>query len=186
VAAVEFEEPGAVSLHRPLPEELDAFAAFKHVHLVNLADPALTLADLADRAVSTSYDFGHTDAHDVLPMEIAFFSRPESERDAAEQIGRLAVERGARLAIVTLGAQGSIAVDRERVFILDAEPIDPIDTLGAGDSFIAAFLAARLKRVPVAGAMEIAREHATKTCLHWAAWAQQEISASPLQADLST
>jgi fructoselysine 6-kinase len=183
-ATVAFEEPGGVGLYRPLSEELDALTAFDHVHLVNLADPAQTLGQLADRGVSTSYDFAHTDPDGTsAPMEVAFFSRPEATRQEAEEIARFASGLGARLAIVTLGERGSIAVDGEQVFILDAEPIEPVDTLGAGDSFIAAFLAARLTGVPLARALEVARDHATRTCLHWAAWPQQQIPANGVPAD---
>src|SRR5438105_4212110 len=38
IATVAFEEPGAVGLYQPLPEEFDALTDFDHVHLVNLAD----------------------------------------------------------------------------------------------------------------------------------------------------
>lgn len=47
--------------------------------------------------------------------------------------------------VVTLGADGALAVDRSgRLVRVAAEPVDAVDTTGAGDSFAAGWLAARL------------------------------------------
>lgn len=45
------------------------------------------------------------------------------------------------MALLTLGAEGSRVVTRSDVFAVDARPVDTVDTIGAGDSFMGAFLA---------------------------------------------
>jgi fructoselysine 6-kinase len=173
VAVVETEEPGVAGPYLPLDAELDSLVGFDHVHLVNLADPSRMLERLADRGVSASYDFGRTEAERTSAfMAIAFSSRPESESQLAEQVARRMVEQGARLAIVTLGAHGSVALFGERLFSTPAEKIEPVDTLGAGDSFIAAFLAAWLANAPLDAALRTGHRYAARTCLEWAAWPQ--------------
>ena len=51
----------------------------------------------------------------------------------------------ARIAVVKLGAAGALAADGRRPIVrADARRVDPVDTTGAGDSFDAGFIAARL------------------------------------------
>jgi fructoselysine 6-kinase len=76
------------------------------------------------------------------------------------------------LVIVTLGDAGSVAFDGQRVHVQPPQTIVPVDTLGAGDSYIAAFLASRLAGASLEAAMAAASAAASATCLHWAAWPQ--------------
>jgi sugar/nucleoside kinase (ribokinase family) len=63
----------------------------------------------------------------------------------------------ARIAVVELGADGALAVDRGGpVARVAARPVDAVDTTGAGDSFDAGFLAARLEGRPVDDALAYA------------------------------
>ena len=50
------------------------------------------------------------------------------------------VARGAGVVIVTLGENGRIAWDGAQFWRQAPEPVTVIDTMGAGDSFIAGFL----------------------------------------------
>lgn len=60
----------------------------------------------------------------------------------------------ARVAVVKLGAAGALAADRASPVVhVPARPVDAVDTTGAGDSFDAGFLAARLDGRPVADAL---------------------------------
>jgi sugar/nucleoside kinase (ribokinase family) len=85
----------------------------------------------------------------------------------AEEAGRLTgaadVEAAARslagedrTAVVKLGAEGAIAVAGGAVARAAGRPTDAVDTTGAGDSFDAGFLAARLDGRPVDDALAFA------------------------------
>lgn len=50
------------------------------------------------------------------------------------------VKKGCDLAVSTLGAEGSIAYDGKQYYRHYANQVDVVDTLGAGDSFIAGFM----------------------------------------------
>ncbi|HPX95473.1 MAG TPA: carbohydrate kinase family protein [Brevefilum fermentans] len=69
--------------------------------------------------------------------------------------------------IVTLGAKGVIAIDSEdRVIAVPAVKIDPVDTTGAGDSFIGTFMVAYLQwNQPLDEALRTANASAAYTCL---------------------
>ena len=56
---------------------------------------------------------------------------------AADEI----LDAGARLVVVTLGAQGAYATARDLQVSVEAPAVEVVDTIGAGDAFSAAFLA---------------------------------------------
>jgi len=91
--------------------------------------------------------------------------------DAADRI----LGEGARLVVVTLGAQGAFAAHRGFHLAVDAVKVDVIDTIGAGDAFGAALLAwlhdhdaiqpdLYLAKEEVKGALEFACLAAALTC----------------------
>jgi fructoselysine 6-kinase len=179
IAVVDRELPGATGLLCLTDEDLDTLEGYHHVHLANMCKPAETLAELERRGVTTSYDFGTARDPGMLgPVHVAFFSLSSTEPEEPSSLAREAVESGARLAIVTLGAGGSLAFDGERELLVPVEPVESVDTLGAGDAYIATFIASRLAGETLDEAMTAASRDATATCLHWAAWPQQPLSAS--------
>jgi sugar/nucleoside kinase (ribokinase family) len=74
------------------------------------------------------------------------------------------VDRGTRAAVCTLGAEGAIAVDAEGVrHEVPAEPVARVvDTNGAGDGFMAGFLAAHLDGADVPGALHAGARQAAR------------------------
>ncbi len=59
----------------------------------------------------------------------------------AEQTLRNWLERGPKLAIVTAGSKGALAVTRSGTVRVEAMKVDIVDTVGAGDTFNAGVLA---------------------------------------------
>ncbi|MBD3943077.1 carbohydrate kinase family protein [Microbacterium sp. NEAU-LLC] len=72
------------------------------------------------------------------------------------------LDRGPRLAVCTLGAQGAIALSAagERSEV-PAVPVEVVDTNGAGDAFFAGFLAASLAGVDLTGCLAAGARQAT-------------------------
>ena len=114
-----------------------------------------------DCAINAGYDH----------LDVAFCSAGAAARDPAE-LAREAVAGGARLAVVTCGADGSIAHDGRGWWRAAACPVRVEDTTGAGDSYIAAFLHARLTGADVPQAMQAGAASAALTCAHRGAWPQ--------------
>jgi fructoselysine 6-kinase len=78
-------------------------------------------------------------------LDVAFFSTSAAGDVPADELLREALACGVALAVVTLGAEGSIAAGCQGRWRSPAVPVDDVvDTLGAGDAFIAAFVAALL------------------------------------------
>ena len=94
-----------------------------------------------------------------------------------EVVTRL-LELGAETVILKLGAKGSlVARGLERVSI-QARDITPRDTTGAGDAYVAAFLAAVLEGLELTQAASLASRFAEQTIRHMGATSGMERHAS--------
>ncbi|MBX5467582.1 MAG: ribokinase [Firmicutes bacterium] len=62
---------------------------------------------------------------------------------AAKHAARRLVENGAGMAVVKLGKEGLVWAEAGGVFYLPAEPVEAVDTVGAGDMFAGALAALR-------------------------------------------
>ena len=78
----------------------------------------------------------------VVPNEVELAQLAGSAADPATAAARLGHRLGA-VVIVTLGAEGSLVVDGDRVDVVPAHPVEVVDTVGAGDAYCG-YLAARL------------------------------------------
>jgi fructoselysine 6-kinase len=158
---------GAAEQYLPSAVDLADLRDRPLVHAVNLMDCRALFSSLLAAGVPCSYDFD--DARDLTLAEglaVAFFSATADESVAdAQQLAMAAVRHGAGLAVVMCGARGSVGCDHERTFRLEADPIMPVDTCGAGDSYIAAFLGAGLGGAGLERCMRAGGRAATVTCL---------------------
>jgi fructoselysine 6-kinase len=158
-----------------LPDEaaleriVDGCAA-AHIGLMPDAEPVRRY--LADRGVLVSQDCGVTLLVESYRwMGIAFCSEEAAGR-SAESLAQDAVAGGAALAVVTRGAEGSLPFDGLRWWRARAEPIEVVDTTGAGDAFAAGFVDARLDGADVDQALVAGARHAAEACGYVGAWPQ--------------
>ncbi|WP_272700965.1 carbohydrate kinase family protein [Desulfovibrio sp. Fe33] len=87
------------------------------------------------------------------------FSLPEGEQPAL----RALMERyGLDLAVLTRGGAGSLIVSTDAVSDLPGEPVDVVDTIGAGDAFTAALVLGYLKGHP----LDDINRHAARVAAH--------------------
>lgn len=80
--------------------------------------------------------------------------------------------------VVTLGAEGAIAVGAEGGLRVNALPITPVDTTGAGDSFVGVLAAALDQGRPLARALCRASVAAGLACLTVGAQTSQPSAAA--------
>ena len=107
----------------------------------------------------------------ALPhTDIAFFS-DDARDDARLKEKILAVfAAGPELVIATRGAQGSLAYDGREFVSCAPAPCDLVDTMGAGDSYIAGFLVHWLSGSSLPECMQAGAEKAAVTIGHRGAW----------------
>jgi ribokinase len=148
-----------------VPRELLARARHVHVTSPFLQDGLRPgLRALADGARASSLDPGWDPRGDwSLPVEAYDVLLPNAQ-EALQLAGRTDgdVEAAARAlaargptVVVKLGADGVLAVDGGDTVRAAATPVEPVDSTGAGDSFDAGFLAARLNGAGLAEALAL-------------------------------
>ncbi len=168
----EYEDFGVCDDYVPGQWALERAAECGAVHIGLLPGAGPVREYLAGRGVLVSQDCGVTRPPENFQyLGIAFCSQ-EAAGKPPEQIAAGAVAGGARLAVVTCGADGSIAFDGLTWWRAEAVPVDVVDTTGAGDSYTAGFLHARLAGADVHQAMHAASAAAARTCTHFGAWPQ--------------
>ena len=141
-----------------------------HVHIGWLADKGELKQTLIAHGVSVSQDLAVNPGANGL--SIAFVSAG-ADLARAEVLLRGALEAGARLGVATMGELGSLASDGRHRASAGAVPVHVVDTTGAGDSFIAGFLAAHVAGRPLERCLVHARDAAAMTCTHFGGFIQE-------------
>jgi len=161
---------GACEGWGPCPRGMTRLEAARHVHIGWLNDGGATRRALAAAGVPVSQDVS---VNALTPRDIAadgltlaFASLSEAHADLAEARVAELVAGGATAAVVTLGRGGSLALVDGRMHRAKADPVEATDTTGAGDSYIAGFLAARLTGADITEAMAAGHARAARTCTH--------------------
>ena len=163
------EDFGACAGWAPGPATRAVLARARHVHIGWLDDAGDLRRALAAAGVAVSQDVGVNADPANLGVEgltLAFAALPETEAGRADALAADLLAQGARGAVVTLGAAGSLARIGGQTLRAAALPVVPVDTTGAGDSYIAGFLMARLAGADPAGAMAAGHALAARTCGH--------------------
>jgi fructoselysine 6-kinase len=120
-----------------------------------------------------SCDLGHSGGVGALEriaavVDVVFMSASSAAGLTPEQLLRRALNAGVPLVVVTLGAHGSLAASGEAQWQMAASPVSRvIDTLGAGDAYIAAFIAARMEDKGIEEAMRAGSQAGAAACTQW-------------------
>ncbi|MFF9981764.1 sugar kinase [Streptomyces erythrochromogenes] len=78
---------------------------------------------------------------------------PEAEPAA---MARALITCGPREAVLKLGARGALAATHDGEAVQDIVPVTPVDPIGAGDAFVAGYLAGHLDGAPLPGRLRLA------------------------------
>ena len=163
-----FEDFGVCRAYRPGAQEVEALRGMRHVHIGWLDDAGTLKRALAAAGVSVSQDLSvNADPRNLRPegLSIAFASA-EGSRERGEMLLMEMLGAGAATAVVTCGALGSLASNGRSRAEVGVAPTSVVDTTGAGDTFIAGFIAAHLKGRSLRACLQSGRNAAATTCMH--------------------
>lgn len=167
------ESLGVGDNYMPADEHYRVIAAADWIHLGTNANPDLVRRLVAGR-IPFSVDV--STKHLAFPLEgipLLFASGPDGE-EPVETLTHALRTAGARQVVLTCGRRGAFFDDGATVRHAPAAPVDVVDTCGAGDSFIASFLAAfRCDGLDAAEALRKASAAAARTCTHIGGFPQQ-------------
>jgi fructoselysine 6-kinase len=179
-----------VSKFRLSAADLDYLAEFDLIHSSEssyLEDQLGLLAGVAPLSFDFSVRRDPAYIEPILPhVQIAEFSLSDLDDVAA----RAWLERihglGPRLVLATRGAADALLFDGLRLWRQSPVPSEPIDTLGAGDAFIARFLVGVLRDEPFTQVLSSAASAATATCAAYGAFGHGTAAFPPLSSDRTT
>lgn len=114
-----------------------------------------------------AYDYADRHNDDKVDMldgivDIGFFSWEQNEEDAKAFL-KNRTDKGMKIAVTTFGVDGSLAYDGNeyyRAYAVEVEEV--VNTVGAGDSFIAGFLASYLNNESIEKSLENGSKLAAK------------------------
>ena len=137
-----------------------AFAA-QHdlVHTALWGKAESVLPALHAKGVPVSFDYAdrldHPLVESTLPdVTYGFYSYHKGQDDVIRAFLQDKVARGMKLAVATFGEEGSLAWDGSTFWKQGIFPAQTVNTVGAGDSYIAGFLYGILHGEPVQQCME--------------------------------
>jgi 2-dehydro-3-deoxygluconokinase len=185
-----------------VPVELVSSAALLHVTGITAAISATAretlltaVAAAKDAGVPVSFDVNHRSSlwsaeaatafyRELLPVvDLVFAGVDEGRLIApaadAEQLAVALAAHGAT-AVVKLGDRGAVACAAGRLVSVPALPIDAVDTVGAGDAFVAGFLAEHVAGLGLEASLSTATAAGAYACLVPGDW-----EGAPRRADLA-
>lgn len=169
------------------PEELAFIASHDFAHLSAFtAWPSAEAGDmenyygimrkifysLATLGTRTSVDFSLLSGGTLLEIcrdkvEVGFFSRSGLSKTALENEAKRLFEYGFRVVILTRGVEGSCAYDGNAFTYQSIVPVTLVDPLGAGDSFIGAFLTKYVAGKSLTACLQYAAWYAAQVCTRY-------------------
>ena len=170
----ESEVLGTSARFRPTAATLADLRGRAWVHGAGLSGGLEGFAGLRSAGTRLSYDFSHAASPELIAtlcphLAVAFLSAPSGSPVEAAGLAQEAVAAGAQTAVVTRGRDGSLAVCGA-VHNQPPVPVEVVDTLGAGDAFIAACISALVHDAPLPAALEQGARAAAEACTHHGAW----------------
>ncbi len=154
---------------RLVPEDMELIRTYDICHTSCFSNLEYELPQLAE-VCRVSFDFSERREEEYLRrtcpyLSFAFFSGSElSEEECAEFMKRVH-ELGTEIVGITRGSAGAIFYDGKKLYRQGIKKVEVVDTMGAGDSFIAGFLTAYGDGAEMSRALEYAAERAARTCM---------------------
>ncbi|MDE3831423.1 PfkB family carbohydrate kinase [Sinorhizobium meliloti] len=174
-----------VSIIAPSPADLARLPDFDAVHTGRSSHVDAWLPRFAE-ATRVSYDLATVhDAERIARVAphcfLIAFSAGGTSREEALALAQSARAAGARWSLVTRGIEGALLAGKAGVFEAPAQPVDAVDTLGAGDTHIANVLVGLLDNRHPETILREAADAAARTCLTRGAFGY----AATMNVDLS-
>lgn len=153
---------------RLTPEDLEYIAGYGLCHTSCFSSIEYELPAMA-AACRVSFDFSERMDEEYLArvcphLTYAFFSGSHLSAQELDALIERCHALGTPVVGVTLGSRGALFSENGNRFEQGIKPVEAVDTMGAGDSFIAGFLTRRIQGAGMADALDFAAGVAANTC----------------------
>lgn len=149
-------------------EDIDVIREYDICHTGCFSNLEYELSQL-QKLCQLSFDFSDRREEEYLKricpyLTFGFFSGSELTEAACESFLRHVYTLGTKIVGITRGSKGALFYDGERLYRQGIRKVEVVDTMGAGDSFIAGFLTAYGDGRPMEEALDYAAERSALTC----------------------
>lgn len=153
---------------RLTPEDFFKIADFDVVHVGIDSGIESYLPELHQQA-KISFDFSISRdeeyfKHTLPNVDFAFFSGSDFDDDQVEEFAKKYLTLGPEVVVITRGAKPAFLLTLQESYYQIPQKGKIVDTMGAGDSFIAGFLVSYLDKNNLQKAAEAASKNAANTC----------------------
>jgi fructoselysine 6-kinase len=144
-----------------------------HTSIYSHIEPQLT--ELSRAAAILSFDFSQDWSENYLVeclslVDIAMLSFPDRSQSRCEDLVHWVHSQGPRIVLLTRGKEGAVAYDGREMVHQGIVETGVVDTLGAGDAFMARFLVEYLSGSSLEVALGKAALSAAETCGYYGAF----------------
>ena len=168
-------DPGVSALLELTEEDLD-FIGTHDLAVTGLwgyTEPFLPI--LKKRGIPIAYDASNypdlpQGKEGIRHADYVFFSDDEADEEQLRQKMRSIAAAGPSVVVAMRGSRGSLALEGERYEASGIVNCEVVDTMGAGDSYIAGFLNAHLDGADLTDCMRKGAENAAITIGYKGAW----------------
>lgn len=165
-------EEGVLAEFALTKEDFEYITEFGLVH-TSVYGKIDTVLEQIKGKVQICYDFGDKLEYNNLDMvldniDYAFFSYKQDDEFIRSYL-KSAYSHGLKCAAATLGGNGSLAYDGIAFYKQGIRNVEVVDTIGAGDSFIAGFTYAALQGNAVSECLAAGAAKAEETIQHFGA-----------------
>ncbi|MDR2182694.1 MAG: PfkB family carbohydrate kinase [Clostridiales bacterium] len=153
------------------PQDFEYAKDFDLIHTSIYSFIEQFLPQLHATGVPVSFDYSDEYTDDYIKstikyVDFALFSGGDKPLEDIKRLQQDAVSAGVKLALVTRGSKGAIAFDGNDFYEQDAMQAEIVDTMGAGDAFVACFLVSILSGENIKASMGKAAAFAAENCRH--------------------
>lgn len=165
-------------------EEDIAFAAGHDlVHTAYWGKADGVLKEIKERGAKISFDYAtffdsELSEQTAQYVDYGFYSFKEKTA-LVEEFLKSRIEKGMKIAVATFGDKGSLAYDGVRFYEFGIFPAEVVNTIGAGDSFIAGFLYGILTGLDIGKCLESGAITAARVIGVFEPWVSDKIKACP-------
>lgn len=162
-------------------EDIAFAASHDLVHSALWGKAEKVLPEIKARGPLISFDYAdrlnHPLVEETLPyVDYGFYSYHQGRDPYIESFLKDKVSRGMKVAVATFGEKGSLAWDGKNFYDGGVFPAKVVNTVGAGDSFIAGFLYGLLKGDPIPKCLERGAQIAAQVISVFEPWVEAKLS----------
>lgn len=156
---------------RLMPDDIAYLKTFDLCHTSFLASIEPELPNIR-KACELSFDFSSLQKKEYLTLvcphvRFSFFSGAHMREDAINALVETVHQLGTEIVVITLGNRGATLSAGGVRYNQALIPVDAVDTLGAGDHFIAGFLSSFGKGESIPEALRFAAQCGADACSHY-------------------